>query len=75
MKKFEQMKFPESFTSSDFAEERDPKKMSRVLSWLFQFFETLAPANDYAYNVNMSFFLTPKRFGIRTKKKLLMLHL
>nr|CDS15962.1 hypothetical protein EgrG_000837300 [Echinococcus granulosus] len=51
MKKFEQMKFPESFTSSDFAEERDPKKMSRVLSWLFRFFETLAPANEYAFNV------------------------
>ncbi|VDM23359.1 unnamed protein product [Hydatigera taeniaeformis] len=51
MKKFEQMKFPEPFTSSDFAEERDPKKMSRILSWLFQFFETFAPANEYAYSV------------------------
>ncbi|VDD75231.1 unnamed protein product [Mesocestoides corti] len=51
IRKFAQMNFPESFSPSDFAEERDPKKMARVLSWLFQFCEALAPANDYAIQV------------------------
>ncbi|KAM7539507.1 hypothetical protein Aperf_G00000034138 [Anoplocephala perfoliata] len=35
----------------DFAEGRDPKKVSRMLSWLFQFVETLEPAHKYTSEV------------------------
>lgn len=52
MRIFQLIKYPESFFLSDIADDRDPKKMSRLLSWLFQFVETLEPAQNYAFKAS-----------------------
>ncbi|VDO12715.1 unnamed protein product [Rodentolepis nana] len=43
---FAEMNYPEAFSNSDFEIQRDAKKVSRILSWLFQFVETLQPAQN-----------------------------
>ncbi|KAM3174926.1 hypothetical protein ACTXT7_009536 [Hymenolepis weldensis] len=46
---FAEMNYPESFSISDFGIQRDAKKVSRILSWLFQFVETLQPAQNFSF--------------------------
>lgn len=51
---FAEMNYPESFSISDFGIQRDAKKVSRILSWLFQFVETLQPAQNFSFEVRIS---------------------
>nr|CDS33390.1 expressed conserved protein [Hymenolepis microstoma] len=43
------MNYPESFSIWDFEIQRDAKKVSRMFSWLFQFVETLQPAQNFFF--------------------------